>query len=714
MSDNDLTSGDPWGLGDFGSDDGPETSEPPTPPPTTDLPDDLADLSTIAPPPPPPPPSLDPIASPPEPPQPEPTVDPGSPGGSDEVAGLDLGDLTSLGDADAAADTATTEDLASLADGLEIDSPDLDGISDLADLPDIDLEDVTHSLEPDLDGISDLADLPDVDLEDLTRSLEPDFEAPTENLESFDTVEEESADEAPMDHPTPTSSAPRMPVSPMLAASGLFGTSPHLPPLDAAEESATETPADTFEADSAEIRQVEVEVESVAPDEIQFDAGSLDFGSIELSSPDAAATEFLPDVDAESLPDGTLDTDLSAILSGFGDEFDDASSVIEPSADISPPDADPEPDLVPELIADLAADLDPDPTDLDPVGLDESSDLNFEGTTPPSVFKELENLGDQEDDKEPEPVFGAVFGDSTATLDPFEVVLNTSAEDDAIAAVAAAAASIDTPTEPARPMVIEDPTVDDLPAFLIDEPTDEPMDGPTFASPDDTTSSVAADAESGDIAPEEPAPITFNMDQTIEEMPAEPAGIEPLPPMEAPPADTVEPDPFSSLLVDSAEPPQPAEPEMDQSALAGSPPPVTAETETVIGTAATALSDKKPAPPDWASRRDDAYEGWVEDEAGVETWRMIVTNLPTISGYTIDKHLGLSVADSMVASHDVTVVAAGRRAAIDALTEDAVLRGAHAVVAVTHSLQTIGDQMLVTVSGTAVTVNPIGTEDQDD
>jgi uncharacterized protein YbjQ (UPF0145 family) len=52
-------------------------------------------------------------------------------------------------------------------------------------------------------------------------------------------------------------------------------------------------------------------------------------------------------------------------------------------------------------------------------------------------------------------------------------------------------------------------------------------------------------------------------------------------------------------------------------------------------------------------------------------------------------------------------VASGRRAAIDALTEDGVLRGAHAIVAVTHAIQPVGDQILVTVSGTAVTLKPI-------
>jgi uncharacterized protein YbjQ (UPF0145 family) len=282
----------------------------------------------------------------------------------------------------------------------------------------------------------------------------------------------------------------------------------------------------------------------------------------------------------------------------------------------------------------------------------------------------------------------------------------------------------------------DSPTVDDLPDFLVDdEPVAEitlPIESSTVESTDDYTDTVtsdeateptAADADDieegtrggdaedsdskGALSGEDNETDLVDAPESIDEAGADPGFVEiddeagPIPPL--PPMQTTTPsfdaDPFKVDADDLRS--------VESRSLEESASPVFSNPSPIVGTIATGVSEKKPIPEDWGTRSDEAYEGWVQDDQGVETWRMIVTNLSTVAGYDIDEFLGLAVADSMVSSHDVQAVASGRRAAIDALTEDGVLRGAHAIVAVTHAIQPVGDQILVTVSGTAVTLKPI-------
>ncbi len=771
MSDNDVTSGDPWGLSSTG------TESPPPPPPAPgssqdELPEDLADLSTIADPEssdesdPPTLPDME-LAEP-EIAGAEPETDSleGSP--SDVGSDLDLGDFGNFSDLDEASDLGPLAESA-LADGLEGDaefSPDMveGAFADLSIVDDL----------PDADDLSGVDDLPG--FEDLGSSLS------------------EGSNES-ADHVRP----PRRPMNPLLAASGLFGGSPSLPPLK--EDAAT----DEADADETEAAPAEDIDETASFDEaissIQFDDSTADFESVELTDGD------LPEIDVPAVDVGEpadIDAELAETLTALGDQPADAISFSsDPVFGAQDQDAgsdestDDSADFYPEFMSESSATDEIQQAQAEQDGADEAAEAESEDDdvftaafgdtdfssagTPPAIYQELEHLGDDdpaadiatpEDASEPVEAFDVVFGGSNETADdPFAAVFGSG--DDAIAAVAAAAASIET-KPPTILDHVEAPTVDDLPDFMVDdEPAADPDAEPTpeltedaveavasdssddsdqdvplatvgfvdpYATPDslETAADVAAEvdvaagtsndgqeedderaagdaaeeaaADDADESPEDDAEEAESAqhsagdeEERVEagEEATDDASTDPLPPMRLVETPTLDSDPFAASIgdpkVDAAEleVDEAAEPEVG---AAVHPP--------ILGTIATGVIAKKPIPEDWGTRSDDAYEGWVQDDEGVETWRMIITNLPTVAGYEIDEFLGLAVADSLVASHDVHAVAGGRRAAIDALTEDGVLRGAHAIVAVTHAVQPIDHQMLVTVSGTAVTLKP--------
>lgn len=843
MSDNDFTSGDPWGLSSTGTEEAPP-APPPVPNPVSDeLPEDLADLSTIA--------------------------DPDVAELGTDIDGVLEESLTSLSNDDDShdADASVIEPLdAEVADTAgDLDLGDFGNFSDLAsdgDLGPLEISDLADDLEVDADSSTDLT----VDaLADLS-SLSADFTEATAN------------DEPAQEKPSPSAGRP---LNPLLAASGLFGGSPSLPPLKDSEPD----PADT-----------DLSFDTVADNDdsdlsIQVGEGDIDFDAIELSAQPDLADFDLPDVGMDGVDMNDVDMDgvdidtveidapadieaeLADTLNALGDQpahaitfsSDGSPSHTKDDHDPSVFDGDTAPieevteeevteeeataeaeNFYPEFMSlgdtDESAKADADKVEPVEIGF---GDTDFTTQNPPpAVYHELENLGNVDDTEATEMAdseadesaseFGAIFGGSTPVEDdPFGAVFGSG--DAAIDAVTAAASSIETTHQTGPVERADNPTVDDLPDFLIDDDTtdddstdsstdgaaslnatelgngsgDESTDESTHESIDElvaepvdsvddesgeTPSSwlgfgdseaaatgvdddddeeaidddLADDGlDAGDVAPaftagemiadvevegslDEASVDTNNVeDDGVEEDNVEEnsvdegsvnedlseSSIDPLPPMRDVNPTAFDADPFANpavadlMKVDAADL-DAGPPAFDVPVLAAvadsadeEPSPDFASTDSaslsgpghapIIGTVATGVIEKKPIPEDWGTRSDDAYEGWVQDDSGVETWRMIITNLPTVAGYDIDEFLGLAVADSLIVSHDVEAVASGRRAAIDALTEDGVLRGAHAIVAVTHAVQSMGNQMLVTVSGTAVTLKPTATAQAD-
>ena len=108
----------------------------------------------------------------------------------------------------------------------------------------------------------------------------------------------------------------------------------------------------------------------------------------------------------------------------------------------------------------------------------------------------------------------------------------------------------------------------------------------------------------------------------------------------------------------------------------------------------------------WGSRWKEAAQGWVEDDSGASTWRPIITTSPTLSEWDVDTYLGVVIGDTATDSDSITPadVAAAREESTRHMVDEALARGAHAVVGVTHTVQPIGQTILVTVTGTAVTL----------
>ena len=110
--------------------------------------------------------------------------------------------------------------------------------------------------------------------------------------------------------------------------------------------------------------------------------------------------------------------------------------------------------------------------------------------------------------------------------------------------------------------------------------------------------------------------------------------------------------------------------------------------------------------PRWGAHWRDAAQGWAGDEGN---WRPIVTTTATFEDWDIDTYLGV-VSGEATARVDVPENALGgvleqaRLVAMASLTDAAVTRGAHAVVACELDYTPVDHRMIVTVTGTAVTL----------
>ena len=107
----------------------------------------------------------------------------------------------------------------------------------------------------------------------------------------------------------------------------------------------------------------------------------------------------------------------------------------------------------------------------------------------------------------------------------------------------------------------------------------------------------------------------------------------------------------------------------------------------------------------WATLWAESAQGWVDTD-GDTIWRPIVATTASIDGWTAETYLGLVTADATMAGIDDLGVS--QSAALDSLVAEALARGAHAVVGTSLSVHSMGENMFVHATGTAVTLAPAG------
>jgi len=112
----------------------------------------------------------------------------------------------------------------------------------------------------------------------------------------------------------------------------------------------------------------------------------------------------------------------------------------------------------------------------------------------------------------------------------------------------------------------------------------------------------------------------------------------------------------------------------------------------------------------WGAEWQRSAQGWVTGADGRATWRPVVTTTQDLANWDVHTYLGVVTAEVAVEAPggDLRQVGAtlakGRQVGIEGLVDEAVERGAHAVIGVTMQYTAIGTRMLITMSGTAVTL----------
>lgn len=112
----------------------------------------------------------------------------------------------------------------------------------------------------------------------------------------------------------------------------------------------------------------------------------------------------------------------------------------------------------------------------------------------------------------------------------------------------------------------------------------------------------------------------------------------------------------------------------------------------------------------WGSRWAASTQGWVRAEDGTVVWRPIVTTTQQLDLWDIDRYLGVVTAEvaasvERVGDRDLgPVLIKAREMGVRGLVTEAIERGAHAVIGVALSYTPVGPRLLVTITGTAVTL----------
>jgi uncharacterized protein YbjQ (UPF0145 family) len=116
----------------------------------------------------------------------------------------------------------------------------------------------------------------------------------------------------------------------------------------------------------------------------------------------------------------------------------------------------------------------------------------------------------------------------------------------------------------------------------------------------------------------------------------------------------------------------------------------------------------------WGAHWRDAAQGWVPDQFGAAMWRPVVATTAALANWDIRTYLGIVTAEVAVEAHggDFNQLGAtltrAREIGTEGLVEEAIGRGAHAVVGVDMTYTAIGGRLLITMTGTAVTLEEKG------
>ena len=116
----------------------------------------------------------------------------------------------------------------------------------------------------------------------------------------------------------------------------------------------------------------------------------------------------------------------------------------------------------------------------------------------------------------------------------------------------------------------------------------------------------------------------------------------------------------------------------------------------------------------WGTHWRDAAQGWVPDQFGAALWRPVVATTAELANWDIRTYLGIVTAEVAVEAHGGDFKQLGatltraREMGTEGLVEEAIARGAHAVVGVDMAYTAIGGRLLITVTGTAVTLKEKG------
>lgn len=126
------------------------------------------------------------------------------------------------------------------------------------------------------------------------------------------------------------------------------------------------------------------------------------------------------------------------------------------------------------------------------------------------------------------------------------------------------------------------------------------------------------------------------------------------------------------------------------------------------------------AAPEWGDLWRNSVQGWVRQADGTKVWRPIVTTTTSVPNWDIDTNLGMVTGESACAVDAnglgaIVQSEAGkdsltrtlerdRAAAQAAMVDESVARGAHAVIGVKLDYTFLGECLIVTATGTAVTL----------
>lgn len=112
----------------------------------------------------------------------------------------------------------------------------------------------------------------------------------------------------------------------------------------------------------------------------------------------------------------------------------------------------------------------------------------------------------------------------------------------------------------------------------------------------------------------------------------------------------------------------------------------------------------------WGAEWQASAQGWVTAPDGRATWRPVVTTTQELANWDIHTYLGVVTAEVAVETPGTDLrqvgatLAKGRQVGIEGLVEEAVERGAHAIIGVEMRYTPLGNRLLITLTGTAVTL----------